>query len=67
MMVLAVAFHSGAACAQPNLRVVSRVRVVADRTMIWQHDAPVIVAATVKLGTVLEVVGPNTAARASSA
>jgi opacity protein-like surface antigen len=57
MMVLAVAFHSGAACAQPNLRVVSRVRVVADRTMIWQHDAPVIVAATVKLGTVLEVVG----------
>ena len=58
MTVLAVAFHSCAAFAQSNVRVVvSHVRVVTDRTMIWQHDAPVIVAATVKLGTVLDVVG----------
>jgi opacity protein-like surface antigen len=57
MMALAVAFRSGAALAQSDLPVVAHVRVVTDRTMIWQRDAPVIVAATVKLGTVLEVVG----------
>jgi hypothetical protein len=57
MMVLAVAFHSFAAFAQSNVRVISHARVVTDRTMIWQHDAPVLVAATVKLGTVLDVVG----------
>jgi hypothetical protein len=57
MMVLAVAFHSFAAFAQSNVRVISHARVVTDRTMIWQHDAPVLVAATVKRGTVLDVVG----------
>jgi opacity protein-like surface antigen len=57
MMVLAGAFHSFAALAQSNVRVVSHVRVVTDRTVIWQHDAPVLVAATVKVGTVLDVVG----------
>jgi rRNA processing protein Gar1 len=56
MMVVAVAFHSFAAFAQSNV-VISHARVVTDRTMIWQHDAPVLVAATVKLGTVLDVVG----------
>jgi opacity protein-like surface antigen len=57
MMVLAVALHSFAAFAQSNVRVISHARVVTDRTMIWQHDAPVLVAATVKRGTVLDVVG----------
>src|ERR1700722_5119537 len=57
MMVMAVAFHSFTAFAQSNVRVISHARVVTDRTMIWQHDAPVLVAATVKLGTVLDVVG----------
>ena len=55
--VLAVTFHSFAAFAQSNVPVISHARVVTDRTMIWQHDAPVLVAATVKLGTVLDVVG----------
>jgi opacity protein-like surface antigen len=57
MVVVAVSFHSFAAFAQSNVRVISHARVVTDRTMIWQHDAPVLVAATVKLGTVLDVVG----------
>ena len=51
MIVLGVAFHSSTAFAQ------SQVRVVRDRVTIWRRDAPVIVATTVTLGTVLDVVG----------
>jgi len=50
MIVMGVALQSSAAFDQ------LQVRVVRDRATIWRRDAPFIVATTVTLGTVLDVV-----------
>ncbi len=51
LMVVAIICAASSALAQ------SQVRVVKDSTLIWRRDAPGIVVATVKTGTVLDVVG----------